>query len=1470
MCTSSRKIFFFLISLILLSELIFNFPLAQAANSETIDFNKIKSLLRDIRQDNATMYNDLKFFVSLGSRVTGTEQADRAAEYIANSFRSFSPNMQVFFHYFNDTICVDYGSSFELLEYPNEKFQIYAMKPNLVVPVTCNFTAPIVYVPGEKMADFNGVPINGSIVLMEFNTQYRWLEAAMLGAKAVIFIEPDFCFIEEYQTKYVNVPFKFPRFYMTKSDGEKLKNLILREGNDGSLHAHISSNQKWEIRTGKNVVAIFPGTTDKIYAITAYYDSYSIVPSMSPGANEALGVVALLEAARLFTRPEYKPYYTLMFIAYSGHHQMLSGARALWNDFYFGANRSIGERVVQTVHLQLPTDSEPTRLVVTSILTKVWSHERVLRKLGGGVFRGAIDRMINNLNAINHALGTHYKLFPAPHADEAPFNNWGWMLFKFGGFADMKTWAHNFDDNEVVIRLFTRPGLSIRAIEFYYFWSPIDTIEKVNWNFFLTEVETVIPLLYVDSVSEDLPDYWRGFPQLTRLAEMSGRVGYYNVEADNYTLVPKGNTVLVYVEAGLDSDSQRLSQFRKVVKADANGKWSIKGVFAGYRTIKAYAIDDETGDLTYAPDLGMHKYPFAKPYFDQQRIDLGWQVVFKCSSVVLFDLINPLDLEACSDISLQIVEFKSGATPEFYGYDVWLSPAFSYTLATAYFPPNREVVAIFKIKHLGDYPIGVLLNTSEVETGRGFIFDAGTQNCFSLTPLHFSRGLLAASAEALAKLEKEISMAKGLREKYLFLLGFINTIKEEIANHNYSEAYLHSLEAWAEAQVLYSEIRNTTLDIINSVPFFAFILTPFSIIFASLLLSSDGLKRILTIAVTFIIFYLILYFVHPGFAVTSNPLMLVIGIMILILILPVLGIVFLTFESSMMKIARRVKGVHMAEISRSSAVLLSVGIGIQNIRRYRVRSILMLITIILTIFAITAFSSASSIQTAIAVNSGIKPIYPGVSPATENYVKLRVAELLTDKTVRLSVVTKFYVGLATKDLEKPCWFWITYKDKKYPFYAMMGLRPDEKLKPYLNSFLVKGEWFSENSHWQAILPDTAAEALGITELPVQVKMENVTFTVIGIINSTKWDSQMRNMDGSPMLIPDLSTPGRFSSSSELFIIPYSDSLTCWSGIQFFALMFQNASQPETVAKQLFSAFKGVDLLYSAPDMSTSFRLSPGQTIVLFGWQYQVVPILISAFIILNNMLGSVYERKKEISIYASVGLSPLHIGAMFLAEALVYAIVGSTLGYTFSSIILKTVPLLISISSNYGGGFVVTAIMVTMLITISSVIYPMFLAAKLVTPSLERAWKPPTKPVLDDWTIPLPFLLEEGEVNGFISYLHEFLFQHTMEDAPLFSVGGLKHTEGKVDGRPAKELRMKMRLAPYTQGIIQDFRLILFKDPKTGKWSSLIRMHRIAGKRSTWVNLSRVAVDQIRKQFLMWRSLPPSERTRYIKKRTDK
>ncbi len=72
----------------------------------------------------------------------------------------------------------------------------------------------------------------------------------------------------------------------------------------------------------------------------------------------------------------------------------------------------------------------------------------------------------------------------------------------------------------------------------------------------------------------------------------------------------------------------------------------------------------------------------------------------------------------------------------------------------------------------------------------------------------------------------------------------------------------------------------------------------------------------------------------------------------------------------------------------------------------------------------------------------------------------------------------------------------------------------------------------------------------------------------------------------------------------------------------------------------------------------------------------IIPILIAALIVLNTMLGSVYERVKEIGIFSSIGLSPANIAMLFIAEAIVYGIIGAVSGYLIGQGLAKLISVL--------------------------------------------------------------------------------------------------------------------------------------------------------------------------------------------------
>ena len=154
-----------------------------------------------------------------------------------------------------------------------------------------------------------------------------------------------------------------------------------------------------------------------------------------------------------------------------------------------------------------------------------------------------------------------------------------------------------------------------------------------------------------------------------------------------------------------------------------------------------------------------------------------------------------------------------------------------------------------------------------------------------------------------------------------------------------------------------------------------------------------------------------------------------------------------------------------------------------------------------------------------------------------------------------------------------------------------------------------------------------------------------------------------------------------------------------------------------------------------------------------------VPILIAALIVLNTMLGAVYERVREISIYSSVGLAPVHIAFLFLAEACVYAIVGAVLGYLMGQAIATTLVhfgWLAGLTLNYSSMSTVVATVIVMVVVLLSTLYPAIKASRMAVPDIERKWKLP-EPEGDVWHFNLPFTVLEEEALGLNVFMRDYL-----------------------------------------------------------------------------------------------------------------
>ena len=311
-----------------------------------------------------------------------------------------------------------------------------------------------------------------------------------------------------------------------------------------------------------------------------------------------------------------------------------------------------------------------------------------------------------------------------------------------------------------------------------------------------------------------------------------------------------------------------------------------------------------------------------------------------------------------------------------------------------------------------------------------------------------------------------------------------------------------------------------------------------------------------------------------------------------------------------------------------------------------------------------------------------------------------------------------------------------------------------------------------------------------------------------------------------------------------------------------AVRFKNEESIGEIAKNLIMGFGNLDIYAAFKGKLLWYHKGVGYSAQ--GWQFFMIPFGIMAFTIFNMVLGAVSERTKEIAIFSSVGLSPLHVSGMFIAEFFVYAIISSILGYmagiTVQKFLIEFHLLPEGFHPNLASTFIVAAVSLSIAGVMASSLYPLLKAAKMVTPSLERKWRITTKPVGDEWDIPLPFRAEEHEIPAILEFMREYFAVGTTK-------GVYKFETRKLDiSFKERTLKVEVALEPYEAGVTQSVNLKAQRGEGEKSYYFIVNIRYLTGLREVWERNNYAFVDNVRKQLLLWKRLGPKERQIYIKR----
>ena len=262
-----------------------------------------------------------------------------------------------------------------------------------------------------------------------------------------------------------------------------------------------------------------------------------------------------------------------------------------------------------------------------------------------------------------------------------------------------------------------------------------------------------------------------------------------------------------------------------------------------------------------------------------------------------------------------------------------------------------------------------------------------------------------------------------------------------------------------------------------------------------------------------------------------------------------------------------------------------------------------------------------------------------------------------------------------------------------------------------------------------------------------------------------------------------------------------------------------------------------------------------------------IPLAIAGMIIFNTMMGSIAERRREIHVYTSLGLAPVHVGALFLAEAMTYGLIGAVFGYVIGQGVgtaMAKLGWLGGVTLNYSGTSAMTTLGVILIVVLFSALVPARLASKIAAPSIDRAWKVPA-PKGDQIIAGLPFTINKTAADGALAYLAEYFDAHQEGSIGKFSAGKVEaFVFADEAGNKSRGLKTLIWLTPFDLGVRQHLMLLIHPGQFKDIYEVQVILQRLSGDDSSWYRMNRTFLTELRKQFLQWRSLTPQRMYEYV------
>lgn len=718
----------------------------------------------------------------------------------------------------------------------------------------------------------------------------------------------------------------------------------------------------------------------------------------------------------------------------------------------------------------------------------------------------------------------------------------------------------------------------------------------------------------------------------------------------------------------------------------------------------------------------------------------------------------------------------------------------------------------------------------------------------------------------------------------------------------------HTARLEARDSVTYNELNHPVLresisEAVVGILWYLGLLVPFCFFFEKLTFGfSDIRKQIAIQGAAFTVAFALLRLLHPAFEMVRSSLMILLGFVIILLSGGITVLFSAKFRDNFQELRKRQGKVRAAEVNVLGVIATAFLLGLNNMHRRRVRTGLTCVTLVLMTFVMICFTSVQNdiVEETIAVG---KAPYQGILVKKRYFEPIESLTGLTeqygdkyDLCPREMYVGQRYLGQSYNPTIEILFEPEGGPPRSIKLGSIVKLSAKEPLRDQIR-FVTRPNWFTAEQECNSedlcpvMLPDAMARRLGVSPEHVEsgkceVRINGRRFRVQGIFEAASY-AALRDLDGVDLLPFDIESMAGAATLSDYVVLAQDNDarisaerivlcpasrdlqiqlqyglLRCVSA----ALSMPGASYKE--AKAVIDSYlerKAERVFYGLGGVAFRGRRTRETTVV--GLLDLLLPLIIAALTVLNTMKSSVYERSDEIFVYNAVGIAPRYVFFMFFAEAFVYAVVGSVVGYIFSQGMGRILTELgmtgglnmtfTSISTIYASLAIAGAVFI-------STYFPARTAMRIAEPAEDSGWRLP-EPEGDALRFRLPFTFNKSDRIAILAFFDRYLQDHGEGSAARFYAGPPRMSiSDRIDplapGAYTPEIVCTVWLKPFDLAVSQEMILATPVDEQTGEYIAEITLRRLSGTRESWLRLNTGFVRLIRRHLLHWRAVNPAER----------